>query len=117
MEFLRWCRVQYDRVAALLLTLAGALFLVLGWFGLSDKVFPAEQIPFVASGGLGGIFCLTAGGILWLSADLHDEWRKLDRIERRLAAWTDADTSCGPTPASIPDVSLPDPSRSGTPVG
>jgi hypothetical protein len=31
-----------------------------------------------------GVFLLGLGGVLWLSADLRDEWRKLDRIERRL---------------------------------
>jgi hypothetical protein len=32
------------------------------------------------------MFLLGLGAMLWLSADLRDEWRKLDRIERRLGS-------------------------------
>jgi hypothetical protein len=37
-------------------------------------------MPYIASGGLGGIFLLGLGSTLWLSADLRDEWRKLDEL-------------------------------------
>jgi hypothetical protein len=51
---------------------------------VSDTAFPAEQIPYVVSGGLVGVFLLGLGAVLWLSADLRDEWRKLDAIERHM---------------------------------
>jgi len=47
---------------------------------------PAEQLPYIISAGIGGMFLLGLGAMLWLSADLRDEWRKLDRIERRLGS-------------------------------
>ena len=84
MEFLRFCRTQWDRVGAALLAIGGLVALLIGWIGLSTKVFPAEQIPYLASGGLIGIFLLGAGGVLWLSADLQDEWRSLDSVDRSL---------------------------------
>ena len=90
MELLRWCRIQSDRVGAVLLAVAGGVALLLGWIGLSTKVFPAEQISLIASGGLGGLFLLGTAGILWLSADLHDEWRALDRVDRHLEEIADA---------------------------
>jgi hypothetical protein len=31
-----------------------------------------------------GLFLLGLGALLWLSADLRDEWRKLDAIDRHL---------------------------------
>jgi hypothetical protein len=99
--------VQSDRVVATTLAVVGAVLLFLGWRGLSQTVFPAEQIPFVASGGLGGLFCLGVAGVLWLSADLHDEWRKLDRIEQRLARWTEAEHEAADLgPSSVPELSL-----------
>jgi hypothetical protein len=61
--------------------LAGAVSLLIGWIGVSDKVYPGEQIPYIASAGLLGVCLVAVGAVLWLSADLRDEWRKLDRIE------------------------------------
>ena len=79
-------RLGWDRVAAWTCVVAGALALLGGWLGVSDKLYTAEQIPYVISAGLGGVFLLGLGGILWLSADLRDEWTQLDRIETLLAA-------------------------------
>jgi hypothetical protein len=82
MNLLTYLRCQWDRAGAVLAVLLGAAALVLGWFGVSGKVLPAEQIPYVVSGGLGGIFLLGVGSVLWLSADIRDEWRKLDELDR-----------------------------------
>jgi hypothetical protein len=85
-DVLRWARTQWDRVAAAALAVAGAVALLIGWLGVSDAVYPAAQIPYVVSGGLVGIFLVGVGGVLWLSADLRDEWRELHRIQEQLAA-------------------------------
>jgi len=82
MEFLSWVRDQWDRVGAVVLVVAGALALLLGWLGISDAVLPSEQLPYLLSGGLLGVFLLGLGTTLSLSADLRDEWRKLDRLEQ-----------------------------------
>ncbi|HYH49058.1 MAG TPA: hypothetical protein VEG38_05870 [Acidimicrobiia bacterium] len=86
MEFLKWARSQWDRSAAILAAAGGLLALILGWLGASDNTNPAGQIPYVISGGLVGVFLVAIGSTLWLSADLRDEWRKLDRLEQRMAA-------------------------------
>jgi hypothetical protein len=83
MSFLRWARVQWDRVAAWVAIALGGLFLIVGWQRVADEALTARQIPYILSGGIGGLFLLGLGGILWLSADLRDEWRKLDAIERQ----------------------------------
>ena len=88
MEVTRWLRAQWDRVLAWVAVAAGAIALLLGWLGVSGAAFPAQQIPYVVSGGLFGLFLLGLGGVLWLSADLRDEWRKLDDLERGLATTT-----------------------------
>lgn len=78
---LRWCRVQWDRAIAIALTVLGAIALLLGFAGVRDGLVPAEQLPYFISGGIGGLFLLGIATTLWISADLHDEWRKLDRLE------------------------------------
>ena len=87
---------QWDRAAAVVLTVAGAVCLIAGYLGVSDSAILAEQTRFIVSGGIGGIFLLGLGATLWISADLRDEWRKLDRIEHALAEgvlrWADEST-------------------------
>jgi hypothetical protein len=86
MDYMRWARAQWDRVGAALAAVGGLLALLLGWIGVSGSAYPAGQLPYVVSGGLLGIFLLGVAGTLWLSADLRDEWRKLDRVEDALRA-------------------------------
>jgi hypothetical protein len=44
----------------------------------------AEQLPYVISGGLVGLTLVVISATLWISADLRDEWRKLDVLDARL---------------------------------
>lgn len=83
-EIVKLLRAHWDRVGAWLLVVAGAVVLIVGWFGISRTAYPAEQIPYIISGGLVGVFLLGLGAMLWLSADLRDEWRALKAIDRRL---------------------------------
>jgi hypothetical protein len=80
-ELLTYIKAQWDRVGAWAAILIGALALLLGWLGISNTPYVAEQLPYIISGGLVGVFLLGVGGMLWLSADLRDEWRKLDDLE------------------------------------
>jgi hypothetical protein len=79
-----YLREQWDRVGAVVAVAAGAAMLLLGWAGVQGKIYPGQQMPYVVSGGLGGIFVLGIGAVLWLSADLRDEWRKLDDVDATL---------------------------------
>jgi hypothetical protein len=85
MDLSKLLKSQWDRVGAWLLVLAGALALIFGWVGVSGKAYLANQLPYVISGGIGGLFLLGVAATLWLSADLRDEWQKLDRIEQVLS--------------------------------
>jgi hypothetical protein len=84
MNLFKYLRVQWDRTGAAVSLALAALCFVFGWIGVGNTPFTAQQIPYVVSGGLGGILFLTVAAVLWLSADLRDEWRKLDAIERHL---------------------------------
>ncbi|HYH49343.1 MAG TPA: hypothetical protein VEG38_07320 [Acidimicrobiia bacterium] len=81
---MKYLRNEWDRVGAWLCVIAGAVALLIGYLGVSDTLDTGEQLPYVVSGGMVGLFLLGLGAVLWLSADLRDEWRKLDAIDRHL---------------------------------
>jgi hypothetical protein len=85
-DVFRWLRAEWDRVAGFGLVGLGALLLVLGYDGVSRSPYVAQQLAYIVSGGLGGIFCLGFGSVLLVGADLHDDWRRLDRIEAAIRA-------------------------------
>lgn len=85
-----WLRLAWDRAAAVALIAAGAVALILGWVGVSGEAFPAKQLPYLISGGIAGVFILGIGTLCWLSADMRDEWTKLDRIETALNRLADS---------------------------
>jgi hypothetical protein len=114
MEFLSWVRTQWDRATAVVACAAGGLALVLGWIGVSGTTNPAGQIPYLLSGGLVAIFLLSLASTLWLSADLRDEWRKLDRLEQRLDR-SAAEGTNRPGARSVDAVSTPKLARRSSP--
>lgn len=103
MDVMTRLRSQWDRTMAGLVGLAGVTVLVLGWFGVSGTAYPAEQLPYIISGGIGGLFLLGLSTALWLSADLHDEWRKLDRIEQSIREAGESTNQSGLGQVADPD--------------
>jgi hypothetical protein len=77
-------KANADRAIAVGLVIVGAFAVVLGWVGVSGTGLAAEQIPYLVSGGIGGLLFIVVGCTAWLSADLQDEWRRLDAIEEHL---------------------------------
>jgi hypothetical protein len=73
-------RSQWDRALAIGAAVLAGLVLLIGYIGVASTSYPAEQIPYVVSGGITGILLMGAAATLWLSADMRDEWRKLDEL-------------------------------------
>ncbi len=112
MSVMKWIRNQWDRVAAVGLMVAAALAMLAGWLGVSRSAYPAESMPYIVSGGFFGLLLIGIGAVLWLSADLRDEWRKLDSIEQ---AWLGvALPAPGEAPASSRTLPSSEPARATT---
>jgi hypothetical protein len=84
MDFVNWLKAQRDRAAAWLLIGLGGVCILAGWIGVTNTVQVYDQLTYLVSGAIVGLFFLGVGIALLLSADFHDEWRKLDRIEAAL---------------------------------
>ena len=109
MNLVHLAKKQWDRSSAIVLTVIGVIALLGGWLGVRGTPVLAEQTRYIVSGGIGAVFFLGVGATLWLSADLRDEWRKLDRIEQSLAdgvlTWA-SDGSADSSPEPFVDVTL-----------
>ena len=86
MDFKRFLRAEWDRVAGYAFVLAGAVALVFGFVGVRTAADVIDEISYLVTGGIGAIFLLGVGATLLLSADLHDDFRKRDRVEGKLDA-------------------------------
>jgi hypothetical protein len=84
MDWLKLLRAHWERSLAVAVAVAGVVLLIVGWWGVSGASLPAEQLPYLVSCGLAGLFALGVAATLWLSADLRDEWRTLNDIKRAL---------------------------------
>ena len=80
---------RWERALAVLSVVVGALALLIGWLGISRATLTTEQLPYLASGGLLGLFALGLGATLWLSADLRDEFGALLRIKNLMEEGAD----------------------------
>jgi hypothetical protein len=81
MDLKRYVRAHWDRFLAGACIAVGLLALLLGWLGMSGTALQHEQLPYLLSGGVVGAVLVGIGATILLSADLRDEWRKLDSLE------------------------------------
>jgi hypothetical protein len=82
--FVKWLRAEWDRAAGVGFLLAGAVCLAVGYAGVASASYVPQALSFIASGGFFGLLLVAVGATLLITAALHDEWRKLDRIEKAI---------------------------------
>ena len=116
MDFLKWAKCQWDRIAAAVLAVGGVVALILGALGVRHSVYPAAQLPYMISGGIVGLFCLGLAGGLYLSADMRDEWRKLDHIDESLRILVGERTTDPETDAAPATLSAAEPATAEIPA-
>lgn len=63
----------------------GALLMLLGYFGVSRESLPAKQIPYLVSGGIGGMFLAVLGAYFLGTQELRRDSGRLDRLEQMVA--------------------------------
>ena len=89
----------------------GALLVVLGWFGVSGESIVAKQLPYLVSGGLGGVLLAVLGAyVLGIDALRRDSGR-LDRMERQIEELHRALLERTDAPAVTDTTSVPDAAR------
>ena len=61
---------------------AAALLMLLGYFGVSREAIPAKQIPYLVSGGIGGVFLAVLGAYFLGTEEMRNDSGRLDRLEQ-----------------------------------
>jgi hypothetical protein len=65
-----------------ILVALGALLMLLGYLGVSREALPAKQIPYLVSGGIGGMFLAVLGAYFLGAQQLRSDSGRLDRLEQ-----------------------------------
>ena len=87
------------------LCVAGAVALLIGYWGVSGTLDPGKQLPYIISGGIGGVFALGAGAALIFAADLGDARRQIGELRDLLERVADDVTEVkerGDAPTAAP---------------
>ncbi|MGH8994267.1 MAG: hypothetical protein ACRDYV_02025 [Acidimicrobiia bacterium] len=66
------------------LLVVGAVLVILGYIGVSGADTEVLQLPYLASGGIGGLTAVAMGSALLVSADVRHDRERLGRIEGEL---------------------------------
>lgn len=80
----------------------GALVLLVGWFGVSREALPAKQIPYLVSGGIGGIFLAVLGAYFLGTQEMRNDSGRLDRLEHMVEELHHALLQRPDAPAPVP---------------
>ena len=79
--FWRWVGRATRPVVGWVLTGLGALALLIGYLGISREAIVAKQIPYLISGGIGGLALLIIGAVFLGTEDVRRDAARLDRLE------------------------------------
>jgi hypothetical protein len=60
----------------------GALLILVGYLGVSREAIVAKQIPYLVSGGIGGVLLAIVGAYFLGTEELRKDSGRLDRLER-----------------------------------
>ncbi|GAA0608012.1 hypothetical protein GCM10009547_07450 [Sporichthya brevicatena] len=99
MELMTLVRAQWDRGLAILFVLIGLAMLLVGWVGVSGAEVVVKQLPYVMSLGITGVVMVAIGAVLWVSADLRDQWRELRLVRLSLRELSGISDLATPTAA------------------
>jgi hypothetical protein len=81
-----YLKAQWDRSIAVGCLVVAAIAMLNGYLGISDTPHVADQLPYFISAGAFGVALCAVAGMLWVSADLRDEWREIRSLRAELAA-------------------------------
>lgn len=80
----RWAARSVRPFLPWALAAAGAVALFLGWYGVSGQSLTAEQLPYLASGGLVGVALVGAAAAVFAGDEVGRRLGRLDAVEQKV---------------------------------
>ena len=77
---------DWREVAAVAFGLLGGVMIVIGWIGVSQATEVIDQLPYLFSGGLGGLVCLLIGLGLYTARNHAKDQARIDDLHEHLRA-------------------------------
>jgi hypothetical protein len=81
-ELWRWAGAAARPWAGWLFIAVGALFILVGYLGVSREAIVEKQVPYLLSGGIGGVLLCVVGAYFLGTEELRKDSGRLDRLER-----------------------------------
>ena len=78
------------RVAAGALTIVGVVAVLIGYLGVRDESDVALQVPYLVSGGLGGLALIGLGALALIQYQMRIQARRFTELTVSLDDWKDA---------------------------
>ena len=117
--FWRWVAAATRPVVGWVLVGIGGLVILFGYLGVANEAIVAKQLPYLISGGIGGVALVAVGTYFLGTEEIRRDSGRLDRLERMVGELhavllAGAADRVGPaTPEPATNGSGPDPSTSG----
>ena len=73
-------------LAAVAFVVLGGIMMVIGWLGVSQATEVIDQLPYLFSGGIGGLVCLLIGLGLYIARNHAREQARIDELNEHLRA-------------------------------
>jgi hypothetical protein len=82
--FWKWVWSSVRPVVGWVLAAAGAIALLVGWFGVSGEALTAKQLPYLVSAGLTGIALFIMAAVFLATDDIRRQFERLTDLERKV---------------------------------
>jgi len=82
--FWKWVWSSVRPVVGWVLAGAGAIALLVGWFGVSGESLTAKQLPYLVSAGLTGIALFIMAGVFLATDDVRRQFERISELERKV---------------------------------
>ncbi len=88
------------------LAVAGVICIVLGYWGVAHEAVVAKQLPYLVSGGIGGMVLVAVGAFILGTDDVRHQLERVERLESMVAdlhaVLLHAKGTPAPSPAAAP---------------
>ena len=77
---------DWRELAAVAFAVLGGVLMVVGWIGVSQTTEVVDQLPYLFSGGLGGLVCVLIGLGLYIARNHARDQARIDELNEHLRA-------------------------------